>query len=148
MLLQDLKFMSEEEIVNFLQQRKSGVFTKVKYATKIDENTFKIVEMVVRFKINYYHMEKVMAKRKNEEIKANKTNNDIVLLNFAIYENTNTKKKRLKCFTTKHRAKSTFYHLGNEISKQSLIDMGIIKEKAKIDIPCFDVCLDNILALG
>lgn len=148
MFFEDLEFKSMEELKEFLAERKSGVFTKIVYATKIADNCFKIVEMVVRFKINYYHMEKVMAAAKSAETTKEKKMNDIILLENALFHNTNTDKTRLRCYTTKHKAKSTYYYNGKEISKKELIEMGIVKDKPKAECLCFTINASNIISIG
>ena len=147
MFFEDLKFKSLEELQEFLAERKSGVFTKITYAVKITDNCFKVVEMVVRFKINYYHMEKVIAAVKSAETKEKKMN-DIILLENALFHNLNTDKTRLRCYTTKHKAKSTYYYNGKEISKKELIDMGIVKDKPKAECLCFTINASNIISIG
>ena len=148
MFFEDLEFKSLEELQEFLAERKSGVFTKITYAVKINENCFKIVEMVVRFKINYYHLEKVMAAAKSAETTKEKKMNDIILLENALFHNLNTDKTRLRCYTTKHKAKSTYYYNGKEISKKELIDMGIVKDKPKAECLCFTINASNIISIG
>lgn len=147
MFFEDLEFKSLEELQEFLAERKSGVFTKITYAVKITDNCFKVVEMVVRFKINYYHMEKVIAAAKSAETKEKKMN-DIILLENALFHNLNTDKTRLRCYTTKHKAKSTYYYNGKEISKKELIEMGIVKEKPKAECLCFTINASNIISIG
>lgn len=147
MLFEDLEFKTFEEIKKFLEERKSGVFTKIVYATKINENCFKVVEMVVRFKINYRHIKKVMAKQLGA-VSNQRQNNDITLLENCIYFNTKTNKTRVRVYTTNHFAKSTYYYNGKEISKKDLIDMGIIKDKPKADIDCFTINIENIISIG
>ena len=148
MFFEDLKFKSLEELQEFLAERKSGVFTKITYAVKITDNCFKVVEMVVRFKINYYHMEKVIAAVKSAETTKEKKMNDIILLENALFHNLNTDKTRLRCYTTKHKAKSTYYYNGKEISKKELIDMGIVKDKPKAECLCFTINASNIISIG
>lgn len=148
MLFEDLEFKSIEEIKEYLEERRSGVFTKITYAVKINENCFKIVEMVVRFKINYYHLEKVIAAAKSAETTKEKKMNDIILLENALFYNLNTDKTRLRCYTTTIKGKSTYYLNGEEISKKELIDMGIVKDKPQSECLCFTINASNIISIG
>jgi hypothetical protein len=147
MLFEDLEFKSIEEIKEYLEGRRSGVFTKITYAVKINENCFKIVEMVVRFKINYRHLEKVIAKQKESETKERKMN-DIILLENTLFFNTKTETTRLRCYTTTIKGKSTYYLNGKEISKKELIDMGIVKDKPQSECLCFTINASNIISIG
>lgn len=148
MLFENLKFMSEEEIMKVLKELIKGAFYKIEYATKINDNCFKTTKMVVRFKINYRHLAKVIAKQLNAVSTTTRQNNDITLLENCVYFNTKTNKTRVRVYTTNHIAKSTYYYNGKEISKKDLIDMGIIKDKPKADIDCFTINIENIISIG
>jgi hypothetical protein len=51
--------------------------------------------------------------------------------------------------TLKNVHNRTIYEFdGVEITKQELIDRGILKDKPHTDIPCFNVKLENLMALG
>lgn len=148
MLFENLKFMSEEEIMRVLKELIKGAFYKIEYATKINDNCFKTTKMVVRFKINYRHLAKVIAKQLGAVSTTTRQNNDITLLENCVYFNTKTNKTRVRVYTTNHIAKSTYYYNGKEISKKDLIDMGIIKDKPKADIDCFTINIENIISIG
>jgi len=59
---------------------------------------------------------------------------------------------KLKLFTTinKHlKSKTTYYYKGNEVSKQWLLDNGLIKEQPTRDKPTMiTIMLKNLLAIG
>lgn len=57
----------------------------------------------------------------------------------------------VRCYpgTLKNVKMSSEYTLDNQpITKQELIDRGIIKDKPHTDIPCFNIKLENLIALG
>ena len=145
---EDLKFLSKEESMKVLEELIKGAFYPIEYATKINENCFKVTKMVVRFKINYRHIAKVIAKQLSAVSNNTRQNNDITLLENCVYFNTKTNKTRVRVYTTNHIAKSTYYYNGKEISKKELIDMGIVKDKPKADIDCFTINIENIISRG
>ena len=57
----------------------------------------------------------------------------------------------VRCYpgTLKNVKTETQYYLDNEpITKQELIERGIIKDKPHTEVPCFNVKLENLLELG
>jgi hypothetical protein len=141
-----------ERIENDISKIGKGRFTKMKYKGEIKgaENLLKITDIVIRIGIEYEKQASVKLERANGKEKTTRTYNDKIIVPNTIFESKDGRKK-LRVYVSNnihHRAKSKFYDNGIEVSKQELLDKGIIKPSKARDVKCFEIFLDNIISIG
>ncbi len=139
--------MTIEKVLQFINSTRKGTFQKMISETQITEGVVKKVESIIRVGID----------NKNRAANKNKVVGDLpwgeFTLEHYIIEHTNKKGEHnvyLRYYTTHHRPKVTYLYQGQEVSKQYLIDNGIISEsKLKSnDSDVRNININNIIRLG
>ena len=103
--------------------------------------------MVGRF-VNYYKLKSVIAKGKTEDM-SKKRDYEKTIIPHVLKENLNTKNTLLMVYKTNHhRAYSTYYYCGMEITEEEYY-LGIGEKKKDYgDTPLFMFKLNEIVSVG
>lgn len=124
-------------------------YQKGTYVVVIKDHTLgdfsKVTKMVTRF-VNYYNIESVKAKGTSE---SKPREYEIQIIPHILKENTNTKNTLLMCYKTNHhKAYSTYYYKGMEISEEEYYSKSGDKKKTYGDTPLFAMKLNEIVSVG
>lgn len=138
--------MNKEQFESIYKNYKKGTLISGEWQSITQTKTYSLVKIskgVVRMGIAY------------SNLKANKEKDTQGLpygqfeINNVLIEHNGKYQVRLypsKC--KNHRTHTTYYYNGIEKTKQELIDMGVIKVKPYQERLCFNVKLENLIALG
>ena len=135
---------------NKIKKIKKGTFVKIVYRGDIKGvNGEKITQIVGRMGIIYNNTQAYKNKPQNEEKTPRKYVDEIVVPNLLFKSKDGRLKVRIYTSNNiNHRAKSKYYVDGMEVSKQELLEQGVIKPSKPRECICFEVFLDNIISIG
>ena len=155
-MLNNLRNLSVEEKINFLQGIRKGCNQSVVYqsfpATKNawKDRVRKETRGVCRLGINYRKL-KANQGREEESFKGLQEGQRFILNNTVIEKNKDNQISYLvrMYFSSNNARPNVKYYLDNqEISKEELIQMGALRESNNERPSCFNVKMENLLELG
>lgn len=138
--------MKLEEIKKTIENIKRGKYTRITYQSETPRNGniyLKITTMVVRLGIEYKNTNYAKQKDTTGSLKGKTW----VTYGYILQGKTDLLLRVYNSFSPKHRAKSKYYCNGKEITKEEYND-GVKKTSSNNIIPCFDIKIKNVIALG
>lgn len=161
--------MKLERVKEIMENIRPGVYTTITYACacpvkaefkKQGIMVVKEVSMTARFKINYFNIKAVKAKRSlnhSDLYKKERVNNFVPLVEHCLYHNTNTDKDYLNVYTIKNSHTKSCYNVFTDqpgpvvkMTKSEMIDAGYIQNNyLKKDRPdMFRIDVRNIISIN
>ena len=138
--------MELKELLKAIENIKKGKYTKITYQSETLKNGnvySKITTMVVRLGINYKKIKYAINKDTTGELKGKTW----IMYGYILQGKTDILLRVYNSFSPKHRAKSVYYCNGKEITKEEY-NNALNKKPSSNIIPCFDIKIKNIIALG
>lgn len=139
--------MKIENVLSFFGNYKKGTYTRIVKETTTESGYTKRTKLVGRF-VNYYNIKEVVEQGKSEkEYKVRDFEEQIIP--HILKKNLNTKNILLCVYTTKHhKAYTTYYHNGYEITEEEYYLKSGEKKKPHSLTPVFNFKLSDIVTLG
>lgn len=138
--------MQEKQLRDFLKTYINGRYVKAQWQSITQTKNYTLVKKssgVVRMGIAYSNL-KANKEKDTQGLPYGQFEIDNVLIE-------HNGKKQVRMYPSacpKHRTHTTYIYNGVEKTKQELIEMGVIKVKPYQERLCFNVKLENLIALG
>lgn len=134
-------------VLSFFRKYKKGTYTRVVKETTTESGYKKVTKMVGRF-VNYYNIKEVVMSGKSEKESKPRLFEEQIIPHI-LKKNLNTLNVLLCVYTTKHhKARTTYYHNGYEITEEEYYLHSGEKKKSYGETPVFNFKLKDVVKLG
>lgn len=138
--------MEKTELLNFLKNYINGTYINAKWKSVKEINGLTLVKEsngVIRMGVAYSNLA-----QNKEKVTQGLPYGEFEIQNILIKTKNGYQVRVYPSQSESHHTATKYTYGGVEYTKKQLLEMGVLKESKKTDLLCFNIKLENLIALG